>query len=154
MKCFCQQKLWKPITVRSSHQRCSRIKVVLRNFARFTGKHLCQSLFFNKVAGRRPQACNFIKKETLVQVFPSEFCEISKNTFFTDHPWATASVQLNSESLRQTSIVQTLPVKQLLLILIPEAKCMWITRTIISGDGYDGNICKNSLQKVWSGWRW
>ena len=26
-------------------------KGVLRNFARFTGKHLCQSLFFNKVEG-------------------------------------------------------------------------------------------------------
>ena len=24
---------------------------VLRNFAKFKGKHLCQSLFFNKVAG-------------------------------------------------------------------------------------------------------
>ena len=29
-------------------------KAVLRNFAKFTGKHLCQSLFFNKVAGLRP----------------------------------------------------------------------------------------------------
>ena len=28
-------------------------KAVLRNFAKFTGKHLCQSLFFNKVAGRK-----------------------------------------------------------------------------------------------------
>ena len=26
-------------------------KGVLRNFAKFSGKHLCQSLFFNKVAG-------------------------------------------------------------------------------------------------------
>ena len=26
-------------------------KGVLRNFGRFTGKHLCQSLHFNKVAG-------------------------------------------------------------------------------------------------------
>ena len=26
-------------------------KGVLRNFAQFTGKHLCQSLFFNKVTG-------------------------------------------------------------------------------------------------------
>ena len=26
-------------------------KGVLRNFAKFTGKNLCQSLFFNKVAG-------------------------------------------------------------------------------------------------------
>ena len=29
---------------------------------------------------KRPQACNFIKKETLAQVFSCEFCEISKNT--------------------------------------------------------------------------
>ena len=29
-----------------------------------------------------PQACNFIKKKTLAQVFSCEFCEISKNTFF------------------------------------------------------------------------
>ena len=36
---------------RSSHQRCSITKGVLRNFAKFTGKHLCQSFFFNKVAG-------------------------------------------------------------------------------------------------------
>ena len=28
-------------------------KGFLRNFAKFTGKHLCQSLFFNKVAGIR-----------------------------------------------------------------------------------------------------
>ena len=26
-------------------------KVVLRNYAKLTGKHLCQGLFFNKVAG-------------------------------------------------------------------------------------------------------
>ena len=31
------------------------------------------------------EACNFIKKETLAQVFSSEFCEISKNTFSTEH---------------------------------------------------------------------
>ena len=34
---------------------------------------------------RSHQGCNFIKKETLAQVFSSEFCEISKNTFVTDH---------------------------------------------------------------------
>ena len=37
-------------------------------------------------------ACNFIKKETLAQVFSCEFCEISKNTFFTEHIWMTAYV--------------------------------------------------------------
>ena len=30
-------------------------KDVVRNFAKFTGKHLCQSIFFNKVAGLRPK---------------------------------------------------------------------------------------------------
>ena len=30
--------------IKSSHQRCSVKKDVLRNFAKFTGKHLCQSL--------------------------------------------------------------------------------------------------------------
>ena len=29
-------------------------KIALKNFAKFTGKHLCQGLFFNKVAGFRP----------------------------------------------------------------------------------------------------
>ena len=31
------------------------------------------------------QVFNFIKKETLGQLFSCEFCEISKNTFLTDH---------------------------------------------------------------------
>ena len=52
-----------------------------------TGKHLCQSFFFNKVAGK---AYTFIEKETLAQVFSCEFCEISKNTFFTGHLRTTA----------------------------------------------------------------
>ena len=34
---------------------------------------------------------NFIKKEALAQVFSCEYCEISKNTFFTEHLWTTAS---------------------------------------------------------------
>ena len=72
---------------RSSHRRCSVRKSVLRNFAKFTGKHQPQSLYFNKVA-----ACNFIKIETQAQLFPCEFCETSKNTFFTEHAWATASI--------------------------------------------------------------
>ena len=62
---------------RSSRPEVFCKKGLLRNFTKFIGKHLCQSVFFNKVAG----ACNFIKKETLAQVFSYEFFEISKNTF-------------------------------------------------------------------------
>ena len=32
-------------------KRCSVKKGVLKDFVKFTGKHLWQSLFFNKVAG-------------------------------------------------------------------------------------------------------
>ena len=39
---------------RSSCQEVYCKKGVLRNFAKFTGKRLCQSLFFNKVTGIRP----------------------------------------------------------------------------------------------------
>ena len=57
-------------------------KGVLKRFAKSTGKHLCQSLFFNKVAGLRPST--LLKKEALAQVFSCEFCQIFKNTFFTE----------------------------------------------------------------------
>ena len=66
-------------------------KGALISFTKFTGKHLCQSLYFNKVAGLWAEACNFIKKETLAQVFPCGFCDISKNTLFTEHLWTTTS---------------------------------------------------------------
>ena len=63
-------------------------KGALKNSAKFTGKHLRQSLFFNKVAGLRPEPCIFIKKETLEQVFSCEFRKISKfrkTLFLTEH---------------------------------------------------------------------
>ena len=81
---------WHEFNFEGSHQRCFIRKGVHRNFGKFTGKHLCQSLFFIKVSCS-PEACNFIKKETLVLVFSCEFCENCKNTFFTEHLWATAS---------------------------------------------------------------
>ena len=85
---------------RSSHRSCSVKKDAFRNSRKFTGKHLCKSLFFNKV----------IKKETLVQVFSCEFCGISKNTNFTEHLRATASkyfvkrVRRNEENLQDGEI--------------------------------------------------
>ena len=65
---------------RTGHRKYSVRKGVLRNFAKFTGKHLVQNLFFNKVAG-----LSLVKNKTLAQVFFCEFCEISKNIFFTEH---------------------------------------------------------------------
>ena len=53
------------------------------------------------------EACNFIKKETLAQVFSSEFCEISKNIFFTEHLWTTVSLWLPFGSCRYYSQYST-----------------------------------------------
>ena len=63
-------------------------KVVLRNFAKFTGKRLCQSLFFNKVAGLRLAT---LLKKRLAQAFSCEFCDIIKNTFCYRTPLMAAS---------------------------------------------------------------
>ena len=62
---------------------------VLKNFSKFTEKHLCQSLLFNKVSGVSLQL--YFKKETLAQVLYCEFCEIFKKAIFTEHFWKTAS---------------------------------------------------------------
>ena len=51
-------------------------KVVLKNFAKFTGKNLHHSLFFNKVADL-----------SLAQVFCCRFCKIFKNIFLVEHLW-------------------------------------------------------------------
>ena len=68
-------------TFRSSQQRCSIKKGFHKNFAKFTGKHLCWSLFFNK-------------KENQTQAFSSEYCEIFKISIFTEDLWWTTATVL------------------------------------------------------------
>ena len=64
---------------RNSHRRCSIKKAVIKNFSKFTGKHLRLSLSFLKKL-LQGSACNFINKEFLAQVFSCEFWKIFKNT--------------------------------------------------------------------------
>ena len=64
-------------------------KDILEDLTKFTVKHLCQSLFVN--IKFQCDACNFIKKEALTQVFSCEFYELFKNTFFIENLWAAAS---------------------------------------------------------------
>ena len=78
-----KQKWLNKITCRSSHRRRSVRLAVLGKFAIFC------SLSLNKVAGLRP--ANLLIK-TLAQVLSCGFCEISKNTFFTENLWAIASL--------------------------------------------------------------
>ena len=55
------------ITTEAVAQRCFIKKGVLRNLEKFTGKHLRQSLFFNKVAGLR--AAPLLKRDSGPGVF-------------------------------------------------------------------------------------
>ena len=64
---------------RSSHQRCSIKKGVLRNVAKFTGKHLCQGLFSNKVAGLRP--VTLLKERLWHRCFPVNFAKFLRTPF-------------------------------------------------------------------------
>ena len=64
---------------KSSQCRCSLRKGVLGNFAKFTGKHLCQSLFFNKFAGLGP--ATLLKKRFWHRCFPMNFAKLLRTTF-------------------------------------------------------------------------
>ena len=78
------------IFIRSSRPEVFCKKNVLRNFIKFTGKHLRQSLLIKKVY-------KFIEKETLAQLFwqdsgadsgfPVNFVKFLRTTFLTKNLW-------------------------------------------------------------------
>ena len=61
------------MTTRSSHQRCSARKGVLRNSSKFTVKHLCQVLFYDKVAD--PEPVTLFKMRLWHRRFPMNFAK-------------------------------------------------------------------------------
>ena len=65
--------------LRSSHRRCSVRKAFLWNFAKITGKHLCKSLFFNKVVGLSLQL--YKKKRLWHRCFPVNFTKFLRTPF-------------------------------------------------------------------------
>ena len=64
---------------RNSHRRCFVKKDVIRNFVKFTGKHLCQGLFFNKVADLKP--ATLLKKRLWRRRFPVNFVKFVRTSF-------------------------------------------------------------------------
>ena len=57
------------------------IKGVLKNFAKLTGKRLCQSLFFNKTASVRP--ATLLKKR--IRCFLVNFATLLRTPFFMEN---------------------------------------------------------------------
>ena len=84
-------------------------KGVLRNFAKFTGKRLCQGLFLIKLHAlsnfakfTQKHLCQSLIKlqaEALAQVFSCEFCEICKNNFSYRTPLVAAFCLYRGEIL-------------------------------------------------------
>ena len=70
-------------------------KGVLKNFAKFIEKQLCHSLFLIKL---QTETCNFIKKETLAQVFSCEFWEIFNSFLYRTIPVAVSALRFNKSS--------------------------------------------------------
>ena len=70
-------------------QRCS-LKKVFVEILQNSQENTCARVSFFIML--RPEVCNFIKNETLVQVFSCEFCKISKNTPCYREPLVAASV--------------------------------------------------------------
>ena len=81
--------------IRSSHRTSSVRKGILRNFAKFTGKHLRQSLFFNKVAGLRP--ATLLKKRLWRRCFPVNFAKFLKTPFLQN---TSGRLLLNDENVK------------------------------------------------------
>ena len=78
------------INVYFNPSRSSRPEVfckngVLRNFTKLTGKHLRQSLFFNKVVGLRP--ATLLKRRLWHRCFPVNFVKFRRTPFFIEHLW-------------------------------------------------------------------
>ena len=63
-------------------RRCF-VKMVFLEISQNLQENNCARVSF--LIKLHPEACNFIKKETLAQVFSCEFCVISNNTFFIEH---------------------------------------------------------------------
>ena len=76
-----------------------RKKGVLKNFAKFTGKHLYHSFFFNNVAGTAPAAT----------LFSCEFCEIFNNTYLYRTPLMVAS-EAQYDSWKRNTVYETLKI--------------------------------------------
>ena len=90
---------------RSSHQRRSVKKGVLGNFTKLTGKHLCQSLFFNKVAGLRP--ATLLKERLWHRCFSANFTKFLKLPFLAEHlQWLLLVLELVILFLRLLSMLR------------------------------------------------
>ena len=84
-------------TCRSSRPDVICRKSVLRNFSKFTGRHLCQGLFFNKVSGLRP--ATLLKKRLSYSCFSVNFEKFLRTPFYRTPPVAASGSDRGSSTI-------------------------------------------------------
>ena len=90
---------------RSSHQRCSAKKVLLK-ISQVSQESSVLEFLFNKVAGL--QACNFIKKKLQHRCFPVRFVKFLRRPILRKHLWRTASQARDITGWIKTLLVKTM----------------------------------------------
>ena len=83
-----------------------------KNFAKFTGKHLCQGLFFTEVAGLKP--ATLLNKRLWYRCFPVNFAKFLRPPFPTDYlRWLLLELQnlpvTNKSNSEDTNKIVKLP---------------------------------------------
>ena len=89
----------KLIRVRSSHQSSFIKKSVLKNFSKFTGKHLCRRLFLTKL---KTCSAMLLKKRLRHRNFSVIFGKFFKMSFYRTHQ-KTASEEWNEPYFKDRS---------------------------------------------------
>ena len=92
------ESLWKLLVHFERHKWFPSLMWIYKIYIDLTCKVIstCEIIFQSYI-----QACNFIMKRLVAQVFSCEYCEIFKNTFFTEHlRWLRQYIFLVSTLLR------------------------------------------------------
>ena len=84
------------------------LQSAFNNFAKFTVKHLCQSLFLIKL--QTWWCATLSAKKTLAQVFSTKFSKIFKKTYFVEHVRTDAWVKWTKKIVFTKSIYRKTPV--------------------------------------------
>ena len=132
---------------RSSRPEVFCKKGVLRNFAKFTGNYLCQSLFFDKDAGLRP--ATLLKKRHWHRCFPMNYVKYLRTPFFIEHLWWLLLLYVPSLiiHLLRWSVVLVTAFFRTQKVLLPMRE-KW--RESLNEGGYPRTFLANPSSKVFS----
>ena len=143
-------RLFRLVTFKSSHRMCSVRKGFLRNFTKFTGKHLCQSLFFNKVTGLR--LATLLKKKLWLRCFLVIFAKFLRTTFLQK---TSGRKLLNYDKYRTSVLFNSIKISNQVVRMAkdPHKWCHhWfidIVIMIFTWSGYNFQIKLENVGHVW-----